>query len=63
MARGAEDGGMKLRGTKAGKPMKIVVDETGRTRAVLDQKKIEAMKPVCARGGKAKTRVVKRGGK
>lgn len=54
---------MKLRGTKAGKPMKIVVDETGRTRAVVDQKKIEAMKPVCARGGKAKTRVVKRGGK
>lgn len=54
---------MKLSGTKAGKPMKVIVDETGRTRAVVDHKKIEAMKPVCARGGKPKTRVVKRGGK
>ncbi len=41
---------MKLKGTPAGKPMRLVTDEKGRTRAVIDYKKIEAMKPVCARG-------------
>ncbi len=44
---------MKKVGTPAGRPMKIVTDDKGRTRAVVDQKKIEAMKPVCARGKKA----------
>ena len=41
---------MKLTGIKAGKPMKLVTDENGRTKAVVDFKKIEALKPVCARG-------------
>lgn len=49
---------MKQTGTKAGKPMKVFVDETGRTRAVVDFKKIEALKPVCARG-KVKTKIVR----
>jgi len=39
-----------LRGTPAGRPMNIVTDENGRTKAVVDFKKIEAIKPVCARG-------------
>ncbi len=60
---GGRDGtALKLRGVKAGKPMKLITDENGRTRAVVDQKKIEARKPVCARGKKRVT-VVKRGGK
>ncbi len=41
---------MKLTGIKAGKPMKLVTDENGRTRAVVDHKAMEARKPVCARG-------------
>ncbi len=51
---------MKHRGTKAGKPMKVITDASGKTRVVVDQKKVEAMKPVCARG-KVKTKIVKRG--
>jgi hypothetical protein len=40
---------VKLRGTKAGRPMKIVVNKDGRTRVVVDHKAILAKKPVCAR--------------
>jgi hypothetical protein len=54
---------VKLSGTKAGKPVKIIEDN-GKKRVVIDHAKIEAMKPVCARGKSAtKQRVVKRGAK
>jgi hypothetical protein len=53
---------MKLKGTPAGKPMKIITKEDGKTVAVVDHKAIEAKKPVCARG-KTKSKFVKRGGK
>lgn len=51
---------MKLRGVKAGRPLKLITDDKGKTRAVVDQKKIEAMKPICARG-KPKVKIAKRG--
>lgn len=57
---------MKVTGSKAGRPMKVFVDKTGRTRAVVDQKAIEAKLDVSTRLQKRKSRkitVVKRGGK
>ncbi len=50
---------VKVKGTKAGKPMKVITDAYGKTRVVVDQKKIEALKPVCARG-KSKRMTFKR---
>ncbi len=52
---------VKVKGTKAGKPMKIITDASGKTRVVVDQKKIEALKPVCSRkSSKTKQRFVRK---
>lgn len=56
---------MKLSGIRANRPMKIITDDKGRTRAVVDQKKIEAKLDVTARIRRrksSKVTFVKRGG-
>jgi hypothetical protein len=50
---------MRLTGIKANRPMKLVTDENGRTRAVVDQKKIEAKLDVSTRLQKRKSRKIK----
>ncbi len=56
---------MKLTGTKSGCPLKLITDEKGRTRAVVDTAAQEAKLDVSTRIQKRKSKrvkVVKRGG-
>lgn len=56
---------VKIRGVKANRPMKLITDDKGKTRAVVDQKKIEAKLDVPSRIRRRKSNkvtFVKRGG-
>ncbi len=46
---------MKQRGTKAGRPMKIIVDASGKTRVVVDHKSVLKSLPVNKRIAAKKT--------
>lgn len=56
---------MKITGIRANRPMKLITDDKGKTRAVVDQKKIEAKLDVPSRIRRRKSNkvtLVKRGG-
>lgn len=56
---------MKITGIRANRPMKLITDDKGKTRAVVDQKKIEAKLDLSSRIRRRKSNkvtFVKRGG-